>query len=91
MVALPLFGEPGLVANGSRWPTSTYNPSVDGILWNVALWTTAEAGARRTEPVLSALAGPDRERDPRGRATMPFAPVPDTGATSSEWRNRQTR
>jgi len=39
MVALPLFGEPGLAANGVQVANATYNPSVDGILWNVALWT----------------------------------------------------
>jgi ABC-type transport system substrate-binding protein len=39
MVALPLFGEPGLVANGVQLANATYNPSVDGILWNVAAWT----------------------------------------------------
>lgn len=39
MVALPLFGEPGLAANGVQVANSAYNPSVDGILWNVALWT----------------------------------------------------
>jgi ABC-type transport system substrate-binding protein len=38
MVALPLFGEPGLAANGVQVANATYNPSVDGILWNVALW-----------------------------------------------------
>ena len=39
MVALPLFSEPGLAANGVQVANATYNPSVDGILWNVALWT----------------------------------------------------
>jgi ABC-type transport system substrate-binding protein len=39
MVALPLFGEPGLAANGVQVANAAYNPSVDGILWNVALWT----------------------------------------------------
>jgi ABC-type transport system substrate-binding protein len=39
MVALPLFGEPGLEANGVQVANAAYNPSVDGILWNVALWT----------------------------------------------------
>ena len=38
MVALPLFGEPGLAANGVQVANATYNPSVDGIMWNVALW-----------------------------------------------------
>ena len=39
MVALPLFGEPGLEANGVQVANAAYNPSVDGILWNVALWS----------------------------------------------------
>jgi peptide/nickel transport system substrate-binding protein len=39
MVALPLFGEPGLAANGVQLANTSYNPSVDGIMWNVALWT----------------------------------------------------
>ena len=39
MVALPLVGEPGLAANGVQVANATYNPSVDGILWNVAQWT----------------------------------------------------
>ncbi len=49
MVGLPLFAEPGLEANGVQLANVTYNPSVDGILWNVALWTTLKPGpaARR--------------------------------------------
>ena len=39
MVALPLFGEPGLEANGVQVANAGYNPSVDGVLWNVALWS----------------------------------------------------
>ncbi len=39
MVALPLFGEPGLLANGVQVANVTYNPSVDGVLWNAAQWT----------------------------------------------------
>jgi len=39
MVALPLFGEPGLMASGVQVANAAYNPSVDGVLWNVALWT----------------------------------------------------
>jgi peptide/nickel transport system substrate-binding protein len=39
MVALPLFGEPGLVANGVQVANAAYNPSVDGVLWNVDQWT----------------------------------------------------
>jgi len=39
MVALPLFGEPGLLANGVQVANVGYNPSVDGVLWNLDLWT----------------------------------------------------
>ena len=39
MVALPLFGEPALVASGVEMSNALYNPSVDGILWNVSLWS----------------------------------------------------
>ena len=39
MVALPLFGEPGMVASGVQVANAGYNPSVDGVLWNVDLWT----------------------------------------------------
>jgi peptide/nickel transport system substrate-binding protein len=39
MVALPLFGEPGLLANGVQVANVAYNPSVDGVMWNVNLWT----------------------------------------------------
>jgi peptide/nickel transport system substrate-binding protein len=44
MVGLPLFAEPGLEANGVQLANVEYNPSVDGILWNVALWTTLKPG-----------------------------------------------
>ncbi len=44
MVALPLFGEPALLANGAQIANTTYNPSVDGVLWNVALWTLLKPG-----------------------------------------------
>jgi ABC-type transport system substrate-binding protein len=44
MVGLPLFAEPGLEANGVQVANVMYNPSVDGILWNVALWTTLKPG-----------------------------------------------
>ena len=44
MVAVPLFAEPGLEANGVQLANVEYNPSVDGILWNVALWTTLKPG-----------------------------------------------
>jgi ABC-type transport system substrate-binding protein len=47
MVSLPLFAEPGLEANGVQVANVTYNPSVDGILWNVALWTTLKPGPSR--------------------------------------------
>ena len=40
MVGLPLFAEPGLEVNGVQLANVEYNPSIDGILWNVALWTT---------------------------------------------------
>ncbi len=39
MVALPLFQEPVLVANGVQIANVQYNASVDGILWNVAQWS----------------------------------------------------
>ena len=45
MVSLPLFGEPGLLANGVQLANAIYNPSVDGILWNVALWTRLKPAA----------------------------------------------
>ncbi len=44
MVALPLFGEPELIANGVQLANAGYNPSVDGVLWNVADWTVLTAG-----------------------------------------------
>lgn len=44
MVALPLFEEPGLVANGVQVSNVEYNPSIDGILWNVSLWTLLKPG-----------------------------------------------
>jgi peptide/nickel transport system substrate-binding protein len=44
MIGLPLFAEPGLEANGVQLANVDYNPSVDGILWNVALWTTLKPG-----------------------------------------------
>jgi peptide/nickel transport system substrate-binding protein len=44
MIALPLFAEPGLVINGVQLDNLEYNPSVDGLLWNVALWTTLKPG-----------------------------------------------
>jgi len=44
MVALPLFDEPGLMANGVQITGMAYNPSPDGILWNVALWNLLKPG-----------------------------------------------
>jgi peptide/nickel transport system substrate-binding protein len=44
MVALPLFGEPAFEANGVQMSNVQYNPSIDGILWNVALWAALEPG-----------------------------------------------
>ena len=44
MVSLPLFAEPGFEANGVQLANVEYNPSTDGILWNVALWTTLKPG-----------------------------------------------
>ncbi len=44
MVSLPLFAEPGLEANGVQLANVEYNPSSDGILWNVPLWTTLKPG-----------------------------------------------
>ncbi len=44
MVALPLFGEPELIANGVQLANAGYNPSVDGVLWNVAVWSRLTAG-----------------------------------------------
>ncbi len=44
MVALPLFGVPGFVANGVQISNVQYNPSIDGILWDVAVWTVLKPG-----------------------------------------------
>ncbi len=44
MVALPLFQEPALVANGVQIDNVQYNASVDGIMWNVAIWTPLKPG-----------------------------------------------
>jgi len=38
MVALPLFGEPGLLAEGPLVANVVYNDTEDGILWNVSTW-----------------------------------------------------
>lgn len=40
MVALPLFAEPTLVANGVQVANVVANPSPSGLLWNLPLWST---------------------------------------------------
>ena len=49
MVALPLFGEPALLANGVQIAGADYNASADGILWNVALWTMLKPGPSHSQ------------------------------------------
>ncbi len=44
MISLPLFEEPVLQANGVRMANVLYNPSEDGLLWNVDTWTTLKPG-----------------------------------------------
>jgi peptide/nickel transport system substrate-binding protein len=44
MVALPLFEEPALLVNGVQIDNVQYNSSVDGVLWNLALWTRLKPG-----------------------------------------------
>lgn len=44
MVALPLFGEPALVANGVQIANVQYNAGINGVLWNVAAWTALKPG-----------------------------------------------
>lgn len=44
MVALPLFGEPGFEANGVQIAGVQYNASVEGILWNLSIWTGLKPG-----------------------------------------------
>ncbi len=44
MVALPLFQEPALVANGVQLANVQYNATGDGIMWNVVLWTLLKPG-----------------------------------------------
>ncbi len=44
MVALPLFGEPALVANGVQLANVQYNATADGILWNLAAWVALKPG-----------------------------------------------
>jgi peptide/nickel transport system substrate-binding protein len=48
MVALPLFQEPGFVANGVQMSNVLYNPSTDGLLWNLASWSTLVPKAPHT-------------------------------------------
>lgn len=40
MVALPLFQEPALLANGVQLAGVQYNSSIDGLLWNLPSWST---------------------------------------------------
>jgi peptide/nickel transport system substrate-binding protein len=40
MVALPLFQEPALLANGVQLAGIQYNSSIDGLLWNLPNWST---------------------------------------------------
>ncbi len=44
MIGLPLFGEPALVGNGVQIQNVQYNASIDGLLWNLPLWTTLKPG-----------------------------------------------
>ncbi len=44
MVALPLFGEPGLLADGAEIANVEYNDTEDGVLWNVATWALLRPG-----------------------------------------------
>ncbi|HVB94960.1 MAG TPA: ABC transporter family substrate-binding protein [Acidimicrobiales bacterium] len=39
MVALPLFQEPALVANGVQLAGIQYNSAIDGLLWNLPNWS----------------------------------------------------
>jgi peptide/nickel transport system substrate-binding protein len=43
MVALPLFGLPGVEANGVRLSGVAYNPTEDGLLWNAGQWSRLAA------------------------------------------------
>ena len=78
MVALPLFGEPGLAANGVQVANATYNPSVDGILWNVALWARLKP-APDHQPFLTS-----RRRGAAARDT----PVGALPCPSPRWHHR---
>jgi peptide/nickel transport system substrate-binding protein len=44
MVGLPLFAEPAFVGNGVQVQNVQYNPSIDGILWNLSLWSSLKPG-----------------------------------------------
>lgn len=46
MVALPLFQEPALVAYGVQIENVTYDPSTDGIMWNLPLWSVMKVGPK---------------------------------------------
>ena len=55
MVALPLFGEPGLLADGPLIANVVYNDSADGIMWNASTWALLQPGAPgETPPTLPA-------------------------------------
>ena len=44
MVALPLFAEPGMLADGAEIANVEYNDTADGVLWNVATWALLRPG-----------------------------------------------
>ena len=44
MISLPLFGEPAFEGNGVQIQNVQYNPSIDGILWNLPVWSTLKPG-----------------------------------------------
>jgi peptide/nickel transport system substrate-binding protein len=50
MISLPLFGEPALQANGVQIGNVQFNPSPDGILWNLPQWTTLKPGSSGQTP-----------------------------------------
>ena len=74
MVALPLFEEPALVANGVQLANVQFNASVDGILWNVPLWTTLKPGPAESLAAPSAAARAPAV-DPSGRTSGPSTVV----------------
>jgi hypothetical protein len=89
MVSLPLFrSRTGFEANGVQMGNLQYNPSDDGILWNVAALDDPQAGpAGRSRIDARELEQPELIRrecrarrqvvraSPSRRATMPVAPV----------------